>query len=270
MAWVVYRCTLHVRRWVSLFLFKCHFSNLPLLFQGATIPVRFQARYSEFDQEIAGADIATFTGVWKTQSIENNDAKTRTQSLLRRDYHQAVEQLLEDLSFELASLTHLICAADNTLMGSVNVHAEIQKLILEAKIGCSQEIRSVASHVGNTQAKEALHCARSLQPSDTLGKDCNCYTVWSWLKKIPLSGLALLNRCSLDLPGAVLIQSTRIKSLHWIVSHYHEQRNCVRIVVLCGLKAQDIIWAFTHQILGPVYTSLVYELLLQYIVSSIW
>lgn len=68
-------------------------SNLPPLSQGVNVPAYIRASYLEFHQESPDADIAAFTGVRKTQNIENRNAKSRAQSWLRGDYRQAVEQL---------------------------------------------------------------------------------------------------------------------------------------------------------------------------------
>lgn len=243
-------------------------SNLPPLFQGANVPAYVRAKYLEFHQESPDADIAAFTGVRKTQNIENSNAKSRAQSWLRGDYRQAVEQLLEDLNFEPASLTHVSGEADSTRIVSVNVQDEIEKLVLEAKICGSQEPRSFASPVGSPQARiGVVLCSESeiiensgqgLQPLRGLKLTEENSVIWTSSFERMGSGPSRRRADSKHLD--------RIASLNRSVI----TGGGIKVVVMCGLKAQqDIIRAFTHQNLGSQLTG-PHELLLRNYCYNVW
>lgn len=243
-------------------------SNLPPLFQGVNVPAHIRARYLEFHQESPDADIAAFTGVRKTQNIENSNAKSRAQSWLRGDYRQAVEQLLEDLNFEPASLRHFSGEADSTQMVSVKIQDEIEKLSLEAKICDSQQIKVFASPLGNPQAKiGVVLCSESeiienigqgLQPLRGLKLTEENSVVWTSSFERMGSGPS---RCRPDSKHL-----DRIDSLNYSVI----TSSGIRVVLLCGLKAQqDIIRAFKRQSLGPQLTG-PHELFLRNYCYNVW
>lgn len=237
-------------------------NNLPPLFQGGKFPSFKRARYLECHRASPDPDISAFVDIRKAQKAQERNAKCQSMTYLRGDYRQAIYNLVEETGLSAASLSCFTSPADGA-QWTPQIESELRALETEMRNDLCQESRSFSAPFGTPRAKLGIVlCSEStgikqdgheIQPLQGLRLDEKNALIWTSSFERMGSGPSG-NAANLDL-------RRRIASMN----HSIIMRTGVRVVILCGLKAeQDILSAFQDQLSGP------YELFLRNYAHSIW
>lgn len=223
-------------------------NNLPPLFQGGKFPAFKRARYLECHRKSPDPDISAFVDVRKEQKTQDRNAKCQSMAYLRGDYRQAIWNLAEETGLNAASLSCFTSPADGAQW--TQIESELRALETEMRKDLCQESRSFAAPSGKPQAKlGVVLCSEStgiaqdgneIQPLQGLKLNEKNALIWTSSFEKTGSGPSG-NAANLDL-------KRRIAS----INHSIIMRTGVRVVILCGLKAeQDILFALQDQLSGP-------------------